>query len=550
MKNLNTRLLSLGLTSILLFRGEIIFAETIVENTTNKSAIVFDDNNSTNLGISYEDGENYSAMPTAPSRSTKTTTNKLVGDFTLSNGTVVYEDYITNTNNFSKTNNSQQYIVIHDTANESSGADANNHRKYFQTNDRNVSIHYVVDKTKGIHVLQDNYSAYHVGDRGNTTGDKTNSTTIGIELCVNDPKGSEGWKKVVENGVALTQKLMQEYNIPKERVIMHRDCSGKNCSARLIENNEKEWKEFKAAISETSSSSETAMHKLGRVYNLSQGDTLNVRSSANATSSIITTLNQGDKVEVIAQSSNGWYKIRLSDGKVGYASNSYIEILGDYEDNTPIVAPKSEKSLTNDIYKYDVGKGNYLTYINGKGYSQYSYLNKSGNYAFTPSSWIKAAGLDVTMPSESNGFIMKINNPYIRMFNDANDLLKKIKSDTTGRINIQSELDEIEKSKNVIEDISTTNILSKAAPTKTLTKDIYKYDAGKGNYLTYINGKGYSQYSYLNTSGNYAFTPSSWIVAAGLDVTMPTSSNGFTMKINNPYINKYKNIVNQIKQYM
>ena len=117
MKNLNTRLLSLGLTSILLFRGEIIFAETIVENTTNKSAIVFDDNNSTNLGISYEDGENYSAMPTAPSRSTKTTTNKLVGDFTLSNGTVVYEDYITNTNNFSKTNNSQQYIVIHDTAN-------------------------------------------------------------------------------------------------------------------------------------------------------------------------------------------------------------------------------------------------------------------------------------------------------------------------------------------------------------------------------------------------------------------------------------------------
>ncbi|MGL6107350.1 immunoglobulin-like domain-containing protein [Romboutsia sp.] len=85
---------------------------------------------------------------------------------------------------------------------------------------------------------------------------------------------------------------------------------------------------------------------------------------------------------------------------------------------------------------------------------------------------------------------------------------------------------------------------------KLLTKDIYKYDVGKDNHLTYINGKGYSQYSYLNTSGKYAFTPSSWMKAAGLEVSMPTSSNGYMMKIDNPYIKKYEDTIKQINEYL
>ncbi|WP_052356714.1 peptidoglycan recognition protein family protein [[Clostridium] dakarense] len=173
------------------------------------------------------------------------TSNKILGDITLDNGTKVYEDYITNTTNFSKTNNSQKYIVIHDTANESPNAGADSHRKYFQNNNRHVSIHYIVDKTKIIHALQDNYSAHHVGDRGNILGDKTNHTTIGIELCVNDKKESEGWGVVKENCIYLVKELMVKYNIPIDRVIMHKDASGKLCPERLIDNNKKEWNEFK-----------------------------------------------------------------------------------------------------------------------------------------------------------------------------------------------------------------------------------------------------------------------------------------------------------------
>ncbi len=278
---------------------------------------------------SHNDGEDYTTMPGKSSslyNNSRATTNKVTGNFTLPNGIKIKEDYITNTNNFSKTNNTQQYIVIHDTANEASSADAEAHRRYFQNNDRRVSIHYVVDKDSGVHVLQDNYSAYHVGDLNNTSA-RNNKTTIGIELCVNDPKGSSGWAKVRENGALLTKKLMSTYNIPASNVIMHKDCTGKNCSARMIANNYKEWNEFKKSIG-TTALTETTYHKLGRVN--SPDGTLNVRSQANASASLIATLKNGQEVEVTHKVSNGWYKLKLSDGKVGYANGTYISIIKDY----------------------------------------------------------------------------------------------------------------------------------------------------------------------------------------------------------------------------
>ena len=55
---------------------------------------------------------------------------------------------------------------------------------------------------------------------------------------------------------------------------------------------------------------------------------------------------------------------------------------------------------------------------------------------------------------------------------------------------------------------------------------------------------------YLNTSGNYEFTPSSWMKAAGLNVTMPTKSNGYTMKITNSHMKMYQKTVEEINSYL
>ncbi len=50
---------------------------------------------------------------------------------------------------------------------------------------------------------------------------------------------------------------------------------------------------------------------------------LNIRSGPSTEYSIITKVYNGDKLEVL-ESSNGWYKIKLSNGKMGWGSGAYI----------------------------------------------------------------------------------------------------------------------------------------------------------------------------------------------------------------------------------
>ncbi|MGL5693385.1 MAG: immunoglobulin-like domain-containing protein [Peptostreptococcaceae bacterium] len=257
----------------------------------------------------------------------------------------------------------------------------------------------------------------------------------------------------------------------------------------------------------------------------------------------VTIDSQGNyKITIPAQKANTNVVVKMS--KSGYQTiEKTIKVIG--------IASKSSKTLTKDIYKYDAGKASHLTFINNKGYSQYVYLNTSGKYAFTPSSWMSAAGLTVSMPTSGNNYTMTVDNNYIGLYNDATKLLDKMKSRSTySEEEIKTELEKIENRASNITGVIEPSEMSdkvKAAPKKTLTNDIYKYDAGKGKYLTYINGKGYSQFVYLNKTGKYAFTPTSWMSAAGLNVTMPTSKNGYKMQITNPYIKKYEDTIKQIK---
>ena len=202
-----------------------------------------------------------------------------------------------------------------------------------------------------------------------------------------------------------------------------------------------------------------------------------------------------------------------------------------------------KKTPTTDIYKYDAGAGKHLTYINGKGYSQYVYLNKSGKYAFTPSSWMKAAGLNVSMPSAANGYKMSITNPYITYANQANQALTNYQNKKMTLAQLQAEYNKLDQH---ITSYVENPKLSTNKTNVTLTKDIYKYD-GHNTHLTMIANKGYSQYTYLNASQKYAFTPSSWMKAAGLNVSMPTKSNGYRMVINNPYVLTFNTAMKKIK---
>ncbi|GAA0101417.1 hypothetical protein UT300012_21320 [Paraclostridium bifermentans] len=274
-----------------------------------------------------------SNIPEAPEATTRAA-DKLGYNWNLSNGVPVIKNFITNNQNFSTRANSQKYIVIHDTANDSRGADAETHARYYQNNDRQVSANYTVDMDSVQYNVSASQTAHHCGDGHGKYG-ITNDNSIGIEMCIN----SDGdYAKTYNNAVLLVKKLMTTYNIPADRVVMHRDASGKNCSAALISGRYgKTWAQMKKDIGDPTGGSgggsgitESSIHRLGVVKGLEPGETLNVRSGPTTSNGVVATLGEGTQVEMVARCSNGWYKLKLSTGGYGYASGYYIEDKGEY----------------------------------------------------------------------------------------------------------------------------------------------------------------------------------------------------------------------------
>ena len=63
----------------------------------------------------------------------------------------------------------------------------------------------------------------------------------------------------------------------------------------------------------------------GKVHNCSK---LNMRSTPQVTNNNkISVLSAGDKVMLLKKESNGWYKVKTMDSKIGYVSGNYVMIL-------------------------------------------------------------------------------------------------------------------------------------------------------------------------------------------------------------------------------
>jgi len=126
-----------------------------------------------------------------------------------------------------------KYIVIHETDNTASGANASNHAEYLSKNNKtSTSWHYTVDDTKIYHHISDDEVANHAGDRiGNLYG-------IGIELCVNE---TGDFEKTFENATKLVAFLLKEYKLKVKDIKTHHDFSGKDCPHSILKN-DRMWK--------------------------------------------------------------------------------------------------------------------------------------------------------------------------------------------------------------------------------------------------------------------------------------------------------------------
>ena len=238
-----------------------------------------------------------------------------------------------------------KYIVIHDTDNRQAGANAMANRNYFANHpNAKASAHYIIDEGNIIQALEDTWKGWHVGDGNNPN--INNSTTIAIELCVNE---GNDFDKTLENGVQLTKYLMNKYNIPAENVVMHRDASGKTCSRMMIEDRPSLWPYFKDRISGGDGSLEDDGLKPKMQGKVTNASVLNVRESPSTSGRIIHKLNR-NQVVGIYEELNGWYKIDYIDGvkkKYGYVSKDYISIINENpnDEEKPVEPEKPSVSV-------------------------------------------------------------------------------------------------------------------------------------------------------------------------------------------------------------
>ena len=138
-----------------------------------------------------------------------------------------------------------RYIVVHDTGNPSRGANATAHYNYFNGGDRSSSADFFVDDTQVL-CVNDYYKFYtwHCGDGHGKYG-ITNRNSVGIEFCIN-VDSDRG--KTLERTAQLVRELMQELNIPIDRVVRHYDASRKNCPQSMSGNGWAQWYKFKEKL--------------------------------------------------------------------------------------------------------------------------------------------------------------------------------------------------------------------------------------------------------------------------------------------------------------
>ena len=162
--------------------------------------------------------------------------------------------YANPTNRWSRNGQKIEYIVLHYVGAVSS-AKAN---AVYLNRDSNLgwSAHFFTDEVSIWQSVPLDESAGHCGvdysgGRAPFWGKCRNKNSIGIEMCCKkDSKGN--WfiePETVTRTVALVKWLMQEFNIPIERVVRHYDVCWKTCPEPWVRD-PAQWDSFKKRLNE------------------------------------------------------------------------------------------------------------------------------------------------------------------------------------------------------------------------------------------------------------------------------------------------------------
>lgn len=142
-----------------------------------------------------------------------------------------------------------------------------------------------------------------------------------MQEVVNKNEGFEG--KVTASVLNLRSGPSTNYRVVKKL--------NKNTNINVIETLPNGWLKIKLSNGSTGYVSAKYISKLNSQPSSQnyQGKVtasrLNVRKGASTNNSIITTIDRGEKIEVLETLSNGWLKVKLKDNTIGYVSGKYVQ---------------------------------------------------------------------------------------------------------------------------------------------------------------------------------------------------------------------------------
>lgn len=194
--------------------------------------------------------------------------------------------YISNQNTYAE--NDPRCIVVHNTDNFATGANARAHAKaQHDGNFQNMSAHYYVDDgDTAYQAAPHSRGCWHVGVNyggSNLFSRYGNKSSIGVEMCV---QAGYDYEKAFQNTVEVVKEIMRETGIPADRVYRHYDICSKNCPSQIIARGD--WARFKKLISgasvDTPKQPENGKYEPG-IYKVND-PALNIRTEPNADSKI------------------------------------------------------------------------------------------------------------------------------------------------------------------------------------------------------------------------------------------------------------------------
>ena len=220
---------------------------------------------------------------------------------------------------------------------------------------------------------------------------------------------------------------------------------------------------------------------------------LNVRSGDSTSYKIIGYVSKNEKVEMLEVSSSGWYKIKLSNGTIGYASNLYLkevdDNLGNTSDSGSSNIPSTRKMLVSTT-GLNVRSGD------STSYKIIGYISKNEKVEMlevSSSGWYKI--------KLSNGTIGYASNLYLKEINDSIEVTPDNNSSGSNNENADNIIDNL---------IATSNLNVRSGPStsSSIIGLVYKNDnvniVEKTNNYWYkvklSNGKvGYCSSTYLKS---------------------------------------------------